>query len=310
MIGLPETNFNRSVKAHNLELDVFCDWIESTTILLGERVSQSDVVDVLRENEIYASQDFAWEAVSLAWVEIRRRAGWLGVGSPMIVGADHVEPKANWQTYPGHSFCLCLSLAKWFPKWARQFGGDYGEQGMLFERLTAESLANHFPGWEIQLTGWSRRQCGRLREVAEKVAIILGESTGDFDVWSSGEENDAGLDIICFPTFEDRRATAPVLLFQCASGKHYSGKLHTPNLKRWGKLVTFTCDPHKAFSSPFALLDSEFKRAANVVDGLFLDRYRLLAPCRIKPDWLSIELAQDLNAWTAMRIATLPVLER
>ena len=70
---------------------------------------------------------------------------------------------------PQHTlFCMALSYSNWYPKWARQFGQDYNEQGELFEKLTKEAMEKFFPDWVIHRTGWSRTQAIRLNEVVER----------------------------------------------------------------------------------------------------------------------------------------------
>ena len=144
--------------------------------------------------------------------------------------------------------------------------------------------------------------------MVEDVANRLGEPVGNIRRWTKAAANEAGLDIVCHLSFGDGRPSAPVLLVQCASGKHYDGKLHTPDLRIWARIVEFTCEPAKAFSTPFALEDEEFTRVTNLVNGMVLDRYRLLAPGRAGHDWLPAKLAADLVAWTAPRIEKLPRL--
>ena len=306
MLGIPTVGFAYSSTQHNVELDVLCDWIEGSVLFLGEPLSASDVVDSLCENEIYSKQELAWEMVTNGWRELKRRIGWLGAGSPLTFAGRRLERTLDWKQSPAHAFCLCLSFARWFPNWSSQFGHDYTEQGALFETLTIESLKHHFPDWGIHATGWSKSRTDKLPQVVATVATLLGEPTGQIQRWTKASANEAGLDILCFHTFGDDRAGVQVLLVQCASGKHYEGKLHTPDLRVWKRIVEFTSDPSKAFSTPFALADAEFTRVVNLVNGMLLDRYRLLSPARSKADWLSAQLSNDIIAWLESRVAALP----
>jgi hypothetical protein len=142
--------------------------------------------------------------------------------------------------------------------------------------------------------------------VVTSVAGKLGEPVGDIKRWTKDSANEAGLDILCYRSFEDTRAGSPVFLLQCASGKHYEGKLHTPNLRIWGKIIQFTTDPKKAFSTPYALTDSEFTRVGNLVNGMLLERYRLLSARRHDMHWPSQELSDRILGWLAPRVAALP----
>lgn len=309
MLGLPTTGIAYSVNEHKVDLDAICDWIEGSVLLEGESVSDTDIVDALRENEVYATQAMAWEMVSNAWRELQRRVGWLGAGCPIQLQGKTISPRASWRDAPAHAFCLTLAYAKWFPKWATSFGKDYTTQGELFEQLTLESLQVHFPEWETHLTGWSKSHPKKLAEVVASVASLLGEPVGEVERWTKASANEAGLDLLCFRSFDDSRAGVPVLLVQCASGKHYEGKLHTPSLRVWGRIVNFTTKPTKAFVTPFALADSEFTRVANFVNGMLIDRYRLLSHVRTNVAWVSPALSARLVQWVEARIASLPKLD-
>jgi hypothetical protein len=191
-------------------------------------------------------------------------------------------------------------------RWARSFGKDYTEQGSLFEELTAVCMRQMLLGWEVHSTGWTSTHPIKLKDVVNEVATKMHEPIGKVQRWTKAQANEAGLDLLCFRSFEDKRAGFPVYLVQCASGADYEDKLHTPNLKIWGRVVEFTAQPKKAFSMPFGLLDDEFIRVCNLVDGLLLDRYRLLAPGRTNTKWLPVALKTRIAKWTKSRIDTLP----
>ena len=309
MLAIPTSGFAYSDKEDNVELDALSDWIEGSVLFDEEGLSDSDVVDALRDGEIYSTQEMAWRAVTNAWRELKRRIGWLGAGSILTVDANRIKRHGVWTDSPAHAFCICLSFARWYPDWARSFGADYTLQGELFERLTIESLKLHFPDWEIHPTGWSRSHTDKLNAVVLSVAGRLGEPTGDVTRWTTEEANEAGLDILCYRPFEDSRTCSPVFLLQCASGKHYEGKLHTPNLRIWCRIVQFTAEPKKAFSSPFALSDQEFTRVGNLVNGMLIERYRLLSAGRNNIAWVSADLTDRIIDWLAPRITALPLNE-
>lgn len=306
MLVLPTVGIARSINQHNVQLDVLCDWIEGSVLFDDEELSAADVIDALIENSIYAEQDFAWHMMNDAWAELKRRQSCIGRGSPIEISGQRLKRLRSWQETPAHSFCIALAFAKWYPDWAKTFGKDYNEQGELFEKLTKESMERLFPDWEIHPTGWTRTHASKLDEVVKDVASRLGEAVGDIELWTDDTAHEAGLDLLCYRSFGDNRVGLPVFLMQCGSGGRWDGKLHTPILRIWTKVVQFASDPKKAFAMPFALLDEEFRKKCNLVDGLFLDRYRLLSPGRTIPDWVSEELKAALVAWLEPRIETLP----
>ena len=309
MFTLPKRGLSRSVKAHNVDLSLFCDWLEANVLFDSEEISGSDVIDVLRENEIYDDQDFAWELVNDAFATIARREEVMGSGFPIkLERRTRLVAKYDWRKAPAYSFCLVLSLPPAFPNWWTSFGNDYTEQGDLFEALTAESVAASLSGWKVHRTGWTRTAPNKLAAVVRDVAALLGEATGDIKRWTRAKANEAGLDVLCFKPFPDGRVGVPVYLLQCASGADWKSKLKTPDLRIWTKAITFASDPKKAFSMPYALEEGDFTNHCNVVDGLLLDRHRLLAPGQVEEDWLSPDLSARLVGWTEARINTLPKL--
>lgn len=310
MFALPKRGFARSVQSHNVQLDVLADWIEGSVLFTyenGEELSKAAVVDALCEAQIYERQDFAWERVSDAWSELRRRRAAAANAYPFAIEQDAVSRLVDWRDVSPHSFCLTLSFAKWYPDWAKTFGRDFTEQGELFELMTARALEALFSGWKFHLTGWARTRAKGLKKVVSEVASLLGERIGDVERWTRPKANEAGLDVLCYRPFPDARVGVPVYLLQCASGGDWEGKLHTPNLDIWRNIVSFAALPKKAFATPFSFLNNDFTINCGIVNGLLLDRCRLLSAGAVRPNWLSADIAARLVGWVEPRIATLPM---
>lgn len=310
MLELPTAGIARSVNEHNSKLDVFSDWLEASLLFSDGEISHTDVVDALIDNKIYDVQGFANDWVSTTWGEIMRRQKTIGNGSPFKIVSNRITRKLLWKDVPAHSYCLMLSLVNNYSdlkqKWKKELKTDYNEQGELFELLTKESLEKQFPGWSFYHTGWSRASATKLERIVDEISDQLGETKGDLKIWSSPDANEAGLDLLFYRTFADNRVGIPVYLLQCASGENWTKKLHTPDLKTWTKVVLFAATPRKAFSTPFALEESTFRMYCNLVDGLLLDRYRLLMPAGPSKDWLSDDLKDRIIKWVEPRISTLP----
>lgn len=306
MLSVPTSGFGRSINTHNINLDSFCDWIEASVLFSKySMLSTTDVVDVLIEGAIYDSQDYAREMIDNAWRELSRRQNWMGRSSTINVSGQRIERLREWRDNPAHSFLVTLSLAKLYPSWARQFGSNYTEQGELFENLTKQSLQNLFPEWGVFITGWSRARTNQLAKVVEEVASSVCEPIGEITRWTKPSAHEAGLDVVCHYKFQDGKAGAPVYLLQCASGTEWESKLHTPDIRLWKRIISFTCDPQKAFALPFALTDSEFTRVCNLVNGMILDRYRLLSPGAVNSNWIPSSLNAQLVKWLRGRVRQL-----
>jgi hypothetical protein len=308
MLVLPQVGMARSVEPeHNVDLDVLCDWIEASLAFTKlPFVSGSNIVDVLTEEEIYESQEFAWELVDNAFAELRRRRECLSAGSPFKIEGDRIVRAKDWELVPAYAFCLTLACAKWYPKWSTALGTSYTKQGQLFEQVTEVALAKLLPGWKVHRVGWSPDNAAKIRTVVSSVANMLREPEGDLEPWVSEQAKEAGLDIVCYRPFDDSRPGLPTILVQCASGKHHEHKLGTPNIKEWGKIIRFTAvSPQKSFVTPYVFTDSEFKRVSNKVDGLLLDRVRLLSAGHDGVAWIPEKLNKQLCEWVTPRIAKL-----
>jgi hypothetical protein len=306
MLKLPTRGISRSINQHNVELDVFCDWIESCVLFDDPELSASDVVDALMEENIYEDADMAAQRVDDAWTEIRRRHSWIRDGSPFVVDSRRITRLRTWKAVSAHSFCLLLSLAQWYRGWAEQFGFNYIDQGELFEELTKESLLLQFSGWQVFRTGWSSTHCQDLSNIVSQVASALGESTGDVKRWTGDRAKDGELDLVCCRPFLDARVGIPVFLMQCASGADWDQKLHTPRLEIWTKIIHWASCPKKGFAVPLALDDGAFVAKCGLVNGMLLDRYRILAAGAHKRDWVSSALRKRLIAWSRPRVQALP----
>lgn len=306
MLMLPTVGMIYSVDAHNVKLDVLCDWIECSVLFDREEVSKNDIVDVLLEENIYVSSDMAAIRLTDAWAELRLRSRLTGVASPFEVEERRVSRRKEWREVPGHSLCLLLSYAKWNRAWADQFGSNYTTQGELFEELTKESVKRLFDGWDVFITGWSRTHVQSLTTVVRDIARRLDETVGNLERWTTNNAKDAGLDVLFYRSFGDKRVGIPVFMVQCASGGNWREKLRTPDLVLWRHLVDFAAMPTRAFATPFALPIDEFHQHCAAVNGLMLDRYRLLSAGASVNPWVSEELKTRINNWATPRVDALP----
>lgn len=312
MLDIPTKGFGISVNKHNVELGCMCDWIEGCITFSADAISLSEIVDSLCENGIYRSQDFAKEHVGNAFTELTRRAGCLGQGAPYQVQSLRLVRLHEWEDVPAFAFCLMLSLQLLYhDSFRKKSGSDYTQQGLLFERLTVASLDRL--GWTTHSTAWSKQASQSIRQRVEALAGHLREPhrADAIDRWTEEDAKDGGLDVVCHLGFADHWPGRPLLYVQCASGENWREKRATPNLALWGKLLDVATSPRRGISIPFALLEDEFRKAANY-DKLYLvlDRHRLCVPRNdVEANWLPGDLVNDLNAWTQSRIEALPLAD-
>lgn len=309
MLALPDKGISYSAKKHNVDLNVLCDWIEASVVFDEEQVSRSDVIDILMEEQIYDDQNFASEIVETAWSVISRRTSYLSQPLGMGVLGNRIYRTDDWTAFSAYGFCLALSCVQLYSKLSLIWGGEYVIQGALFEELTAEAFNQTLPGWTVQRIGWSATNNPiSLSNALPTMLSDLNESEGsDSALHINTSVKDMGLDLLAFYSFEDQQASIPVLLVQCASGKNWPSKRHTPDIELWKKIINFNSQPTRVFAMPFAFADAlQFRREAAPVNGIFFDRYRLLQAFRKNDTNISLGLSRQLDEWVRPRIAQLP----
>ena len=290
MLALPTFGFFRPTGTHpeithNIRLDILCDWIEGSVLFDNEVVSKIDIVEILTEE---------------------RRLGCIEKGNPFSFIHQSIKSRHPWQENSAHTFCVLLSMPQCYKDWSTALRtNDYNEQGKLFELLTKASIENQFSGWHTYQTGWSRTNRVKLIDIVNEITSRLGEIKGEIEPWENLSGNEAGLDLLCYRPFPDNRVGVPVYLIQCASGKNWIHKLHEPDLNVWTKIILFAATPRKALAIPFALLDEEFKKWCNRVNGMLLDRYRLLTAVNHNRKWVPSSLEAEIVDWVTPRLQTL-----
>lgn len=309
MLGLPGKGLRPFRNGHQTDLSIFCDWLEGSLLFMGyARLSLPDIKDVLMEEYLYDRQDKASEFLADVWREFGRRQSALGSSYPIQIENLRLLRLATWRQSPAYSFCLLLSYAERYRKWAKSFGTNFTEQGLLFEEITAEALRQELDGWSIHATGWSRARAAGLRTIVEDVRMRLGEKAGrpeDFPKFRVAK--DAGLDVVLSRPFSDNRIGFPVYLLQCASGANWEGKRNEPNPNAWRTFIDFAVRPKTALAIPFALPDDEFRWSCRYMDGMLIDRMRLLSGGCREPNWISNRLKRRVIDWMAPRVKALPI---
>lgn len=310
MLGLPESGIKPYRNGdHQTDRNIFCDWLEGSLLFTGYgRLSLSDIKDVLMEEHLYEDQDKASEFLGDVWRDLDRRKSALGKSYPIQIENLKLVRQATWRQSLAYSFCLLLSYTERYRRWARNFGADFTEQGLLFEQITAEALRHELGGWNIHSTGWSRANAVGLRTIVEEVRALLGEEGGKIEKFPKYKvAKDAGLDVVVSRPFSDNRIGIPLYLVQCASGDNWETKRNEPNLNVWRTLIDFAVGPKKALAIPFALPDDEFWMSCRHMDGMLIDRMRLLSGGRRQPNWVSGNVKQRVIAWMLPRVKALPL---
>ncbi len=308
MLAVPETGMGWSVDAHNVDRGKLCDWIEASIVFDSPRITKNDVVDALIENNIYESQDKASEIVTEAWATVSTRVRQLGFPFGIKVEAERMTRERAWDNFPAYSFCLTLACAELFPSWAAKWKGGHNEQGEIFEEITAESLKGLLAGWKIRRVGWSSTSKIKLKDAIDGIIGEINEVAGsELDLHVDSSANELGLDVLAYYPFSDNSAAIPLILFQCASGKNWVDKRHTPDLAIWEAVVSFCSKPVKGFAMPYAFASAaDFRKQSRPVGGMFMDRNRLLQSFEGSGDRLPQPLNQRIRDWAAPKLQLLP----
>ena len=301
MLRTPSKGLQPSKNRHRCRVDVMADWIEGSALLTQTRIAKSDIVDRLIEEQVYKCEDFAWEFIADIWSDLRYRLKHGRNRALRIDPGGVLTPVDHWKEFPAYSFCLTLALRDW----CSCVDSCYNEQGELFERLTECSIDAR--GWRGLLTGWSSTNASKLREVVEAISSHIEEPVGpNIEDWIADRGKDAGLDLVCDQPFLDGRGGHPLYFFQCASGRNWKTKIKTPDLEVWDKLIDFVYTPTRGLAIPYVLSERrKFRSIANRVDGVLLDRLRLIAPLGCTGSQVPSALQDDLNNWLAPRIEDL-----
>lgn len=282
----------------NRDLSLVSDWIEAAVILLSEKVSKSDVVDIFNEENVFADKQEANAFVDNCWTEIKRRQRSLGNNKVLEFPYKSIIASKDWEEISPYSFCIAISLVSYYHK-EDYIRRNYVEIGAAFEQLSNESLKILFPEWNLYHTGWSKKRAIPFPDLLTEIETNFNlHRTVNFKDYLSGEEKDATLDIIMSRQFYDLNCSVPYYLVQCASGQNWVNKRDEPDIGRWDKIIQFNSPLTRGLAIPFALSQTEFIFNSPTVGGLILDRYRLLSAYDLKFDWISPELSKDLNIIT------------
>jgi hypothetical protein len=264
MIQLPEYGFRRSVTKSNIDQNALADWLEAVVLFDREPVSKSDVVDILIEFEICpdGAQDLAHSIAESGWSELKRRQSWGGLPASFTIGTTRIEDTVDWQDDLIRAFFLLLSILRIFPDWAKDHV-DHVLQGNLFEKVVEAICPAMLPGWKVFRAGWSPDEAQDIPTIIAQLCsrINVKGAVDPFD-YVAPDAKDAGLDIVCYRAFGDTREALPVYLLQCASGKNWRQKVHTPNAYVWQKLLDSAVLPSTGIAAPFVIDTPEMKRAA------------------------------------------------
>lgn len=302
MLQMPDSNVP-GLETHG-RTTMYADWVEASALFCGEPVSKADVRDYFYEENTF-QRGGTDEVVGDIWSEMDRRQRALGDRMPIGIHPNRVHPRMSWQDCPAYAFCLLLSYSKGNLLWMTDFCNDYPRQGLLFEQVASDALRQAFVHWKVDRVGWSFESSTSLSTCIGGICTSLGECRGH--AVPRPEDKDGGVDILCYRPFSDGRGDVPVFFVQCATGKDWVNKRAETALNLWRNWVAFPAPDllSRAFAVPFPLSDPAFRDTQMRVNGLVLDRLRLLAQPVPESQWLGRQTSAELTAWLAEKLASL-----
>jgi len=308
MLRIPEVKFARSERQSNVEVNALCDWLEACAMFDGPEVTKGDVVDILIENHICTdqNQDLAHLIADEGWIEFSKRQRWGGIPAEISVSTNRITSDGNWSDDPIRALLLMLSVQRIFPDWASE-RQHHVVQGNLFEQVVEAICPALLPGWTTYRAGWSPENTKKIPAIVPDLCERLYmRGAADLGEWVRPADNDGGLDIVCYRSFQDEREAQPLFFLQCASGKNWRDKVETPSARNWWKYLNAAVEPSTGIVAPFVIDDWELRRGALTGQAIVFDRIRLISAARAGNIILPQRLRDELVAWLTPRVDALP----
>lgn len=309
MLIRPEKGFARSKTRNNVGTSELADWIEASCFLLQERISKSDIVDILIEEHICDpdDQDLAHQIADAGFEEVGRRIRLLkGVGAIRRI-KDHFLPLSRIEDEPLFAFFLTLSVSRIYPDWAGEFS-DYPYQGDLFERVVESLCPSLLPGWITYRAGWSPNNAISISSIVDELCPLLNtRGHPNLSAWVPNAAKDGGLDLVCYRSFDDGKEAQPTFLIQCASGANWRRKVTTPNGVSWKQYLDSAVIPSTAIAAPFVITDDEVRFAGLEGQVTVFDRSRLLHGAVASNENLGEALLDEVFNFVAAYKSNLPL---
>jgi hypothetical protein len=261
--------------------DEVADWVELHAIFEENEVSKTEVNSAIED---WKGSEPEESFINDVWLELERREFLYGEKPPFTVASSVIVPKIKWEDNPEYLMCLLLSI----------FGNpeDTTATGKLFERLSGEAIKNYLGG-HIIIYGHPSKQ--NVNDIAKALCER-------FNFQPSSNFKDRGLDVIGWKSFEDRRPSQVIVLFQCAAGHNWKSKLHELPIEAWCKYIAWGYDPIKGFSLPQIVSHEEFEECSFAA-GVLMDRARIYRNT-FNHD-LGDELRDQIRTWCCNKISAL-----
>ena len=264
------------------------DWLELRAFLADDKnVSAADLRRELVRMGIPEDEESDVETlVDDTFSELEDRSEACRESYPFSLSPSVLQAQENGDHW-AYIFCLLLS---WLG-----VGNDRakGKPTRLFEKVAAVAAKGYVAGESLHF-GFPRRTLpSNFIKALEEVCRATGEGSSPRRRSSSQHVKDAGLDIIAWKSFPDKRQAQVMLFGQCAAGKNWEDKLS--ELQPRSFIDTHlqeapAVDPLRGFFTPFRLSKRGWYEKAKQA-GILFDR------CRIAHSAYEQDPPDDIRAW-------------
>lgn len=278
-------------RLEDVSLYLVADWIELTLIYDGddsEFISKSELSRVVEAqgrtpDEAYISDVF----------EILNHRQRLYVNNYFQIDGNSVQRIFQGEPPVEYIFCLLLSL----------YGaGGGGPKTKLFERLACCAINKYMKkayvfGWPYDAVDDNNFN-SRIEAITVQMADRLNER---YNSPPEPRYKDAGVDVVAWEPFTDKRSGQLVLLVQCAAGHDRWNKTQIP-IRRWNQYIHFATDPSTGFAFPKAMTSTSDWHNKSCDYGLLFDRIRII---NLLSDGLDEQdLTRDLNSFLEQELTS------
>ena len=284
------------------------DWVELNLLMEEElSVSVTDLTDELASTPPDDAGDSErrtgyWDSAEgtaeAAFLELSRRAGWLGDHYPLDLDGDAALLCDKAAARGVYRFLVLLRARQLYPY---GLDDDGAESGLLFEELVKHALGRYVvcaPPNRVRfgVAGGSRGNGlpQSLTEAAEQLSQRMFEKPGQD---SKARQGDFKADVVVWKPFGDKRPGQLVLVGQATISEGDWMMKEPP--KRWTdrRVIRFLARPLTAVAFPETLSLT----SSDTLDGLTgssipFDRLRLLSVLRDED--LPDSLRERMNDWT------------
>ena len=295
--------------AANASVETLADWLELVA-LVGQSKSASiqDLVSLVRLNgtieELLDPDDpfdrgseEAQETAEAAFGAISSRLRTCGDEYPFNVTSQSITAKES-AVRSVYAFLMLLSA------YGKDAAGSSNSGAKLFEEVAGTALNTYLGGSTTQSRtyqfGFPRRLLPTgFRAALDDMCAKMEEGGGSRDRPTSGQQNDAKLDIVGWIPMPDARPGKLMIFGQCATGWNWTDKMSEMQAGPWCDHWMIDTPPVKPLRSlfvPHCIPDDWL--ATSRYSGVLFDRNRIAALCAN----MGGALRESVAAWNSAAI--------